>query len=133
MALLSLLFRNHVDAINGQLRHEKALLEEVADPNVKMVQGRCRIQKTWLEVCRLELAILHPFMRRACLHDLEEYLLVLQLIKVVYRADDLIPEENDTVLLALKRLPPQEAYDRVFRLRRAFQVQLSPLTPQDLR
>ena len=38
------------------------------------------------------------------------------------RADDLIPEENDTVQLALKRLPPKEAYDRVFRLRRAFQV-----------
>ena len=40
----------------------------------------------------------------------------------MYRADDLIPEESDTVLLALKRLPPKEAYDRVFRLRRAFQV-----------
>jgi ubiquinol-cytochrome c reductase subunit 7 len=39
------------------------------------------------------------------------------------RADDLIPEENDTVQLALKRLPPKEAYDRVFRLRRAFQVE----------
>jgi ubiquinol-cytochrome c reductase subunit 7 len=38
------------------------------------------------------------------------------------RADDLIPEENPTVLLALKRLPPKEAYDRVFRMRRAFQV-----------
>ena len=38
------------------------------------------------------------------------------------RADDLIPEENDTVQLALKRLPPKDAYDRVFRLRRAFQV-----------
>ena len=38
------------------------------------------------------------------------------------RGDDLIPEESDTVLLALKRLPPKEAYDRVFRLRRAFQV-----------
>jgi hypothetical protein len=38
------------------------------------------------------------------------------------RADDLIPEENDTVQLALKRLPPKEAYDRVFRIRRAFQV-----------
>lgn len=25
-------------------------------------------------------------------------------------------------MLALKRLPPKEAYDRVFRLRRAFQV-----------
>lgn len=41
------------------------------------------------------------------------------------RADDLIPEENDTVQLALKRLPPKEAYDRVFRLRRAFQASLA--------
>ncbi|KAF2184388.1 hypothetical protein K469DRAFT_580125 [Zopfia rhizophila CBS 207.26] len=41
------------------------------------------------------------------------------------RADDLIPEENDTVQLALKRLPPKEAYDRVFRLRRAFQCSVS--------
>ena len=40
------------------------------------------------------------------------------------RADDLIPEESEEVLLALKRLPPKEAYDRVFRLRRAFQVGL---------
>ena len=38
------------------------------------------------------------------------------------RADDLIPEENPNVLLALKRLPPKEAYDRVYRMRRAFQV-----------
>ncbi|KAH7125444.1 cytochrome b-c1 complex subunit 7 [Dendryphion nanum] len=41
------------------------------------------------------------------------------------RADDLIPEENDTVQLALKRLPPKEAYDRVWRLRRAFQLSVS--------
>ncbi|KAF2840554.1 ubiquinol-cytochrome c reductase complex 14 kDa protein-like protein [Patellaria atrata CBS 101060] len=41
------------------------------------------------------------------------------------KADDLIPEESETVLLALKRLPPNEAYDRVFRLRRAFQCSLS--------
>ena len=40
----------------------------------------------------------------------------------IYRADDLIPEESETVLLAIKRLPPKEAYDRVFRMRRAFQV-----------
>jgi ubiquinol-cytochrome c reductase subunit 7 len=38
------------------------------------------------------------------------------------RADDLLAEENDVVQLALKRLPAKEAYDRVFRLRRAFQV-----------
>ncbi|KAI9785676.1 MAG: Cytochrome b-c1 complex subunit 7 [Geoglossum umbratile] len=45
--------------------------------------------------------------------------------KLGLRADDLIPEESDTVELALKRLPPKEAYDRVFRLRRAFQCSLS--------
>ncbi|KAF2235162.1 14 kDa subunit of cytochrome bd ubiquinol oxidase [Viridothelium virens] len=39
-------------------------------------------------------------------------------------SDDLIPEESDTVQKALKRLPPKEAYDRVFRLRRAFQLSL---------
>ena len=38
------------------------------------------------------------------------------------RADDLIPEESEQVQLALKRLSPKEAYDRVFRMRRAFQV-----------
>ncbi|KAF2100690.1 ubiquinol-cytochrome c reductase complex 14 kDa protein [Rhizodiscina lignyota] len=41
------------------------------------------------------------------------------------RADDLIPEENEVVQLALKRLPPKEAYDRVFRMRRAFQCSLA--------
>ncbi|MCJ1444646.1 MAG: Cytochrome b-c1 complex subunit 7 [Stictis urceolatum] len=41
------------------------------------------------------------------------------------KIDDLIPEENDTVQLALKRLPPDEAYNRVFRIRRAMQLSLS--------
>ncbi len=39
-----------------------------------------------------------------------------------HRADDLIPEESPEAQLALKRLSPKEAYDRVFRMRRAFQV-----------
>ncbi|KAH7084935.1 ubiquinol-cytochrome C reductase complex 14kD subunit-domain-containing protein [Paraphoma chrysanthemicola] len=41
------------------------------------------------------------------------------------RADDLLPEENDVVQTALKRLPPQEAYNRVFRLRRAIQLSMT--------
>ncbi|KAF3491924.1 ubiquinol-cytochrome c reductase complex protein [Arthroderma uncinatum] len=41
--------------------------------------------------------------------------------KLGLRFDDLIPEENDTVQLALKRLPPKEAYDRIYRIRRAVQ------------
>ena len=48
----------------------------------------------------------------------------LMLIFHAYRADDLIPEESVVVQLALKRLSPKEAYDRVFRMRRAFQVRL---------
>ncbi|KAA6410142.1 MAG: ubiquinol-cytochrome c reductase [Lasallia pustulata] len=52
--------------------------------------------------------------------------------KLGLRADDLIPEESNTVMLALKRLPPKEAYDRVFRLRRAFQCSLAhQLLPKD--
>lgn len=39
-----------------------------------------------------------------------------------YRSDDLIPEEDEVVLLALKRLSQKESYDRVYRLRRALQV-----------
>ncbi|KAI1165556.1 cytochrome b-c1 complex subunit 7 [Nemania serpens] len=47
------------------------------------------------------------------------------------RADDLINEENEDVLKALQRLPPQEAYDRVYRLRRAIQCSVShKLLPQ---
>ncbi|KAG0652390.1 Ubiquinol-cytochrome c reductase complex 14 kDa [Hyphodiscus hymeniophilus] len=41
------------------------------------------------------------------------------------RADDLIPEESETVLLALKRLSQKESYDRVFRLRRAVQCSVT--------
>ncbi|EKG21453.1 Cytochrome d ubiquinol oxidase 14kDa subunit [Macrophomina phaseolina MS6] len=52
--------------------------------------------------------------------------------KLGLRADDLIPEESETVQLALKRLPPKEAYDRVFRMRRAFQCSLAhQLLPKD--
>lgn len=40
-------------------------------------------------------------------------------------ADDLIIEENEDVLKALKRLPPKEAYDRVYRIRRALQCSVS--------
>ena len=54
------------------------------------------------------------------------------MLTVVLRADDLLPEESDAVQLALKRLPPREAYDRVFRLRRAVQCSLAhKLLPPD--
>ncbi|KAL2146216.1 hypothetical protein VTI28DRAFT_4795 [Corynascus sepedonium] len=40
------------------------------------------------------------------------------------RADDLILEENETVLKALSRLSPKESYDRIYRIRRATQLSL---------
>ena len=49
------------------------------------------------------------------------------------RADDLIPEESELVQRALKRLSPKESYDRVFRMRRAFQVHLHGETLQTVR
>ncbi|KAI0206924.1 cytochrome b-c1 complex subunit 7 [Astrocystis sublimbata] len=50
----------------------------------------------------------------------------------VNSADDLIIEENETVLKALSRLPPKEAYDRVYRLRRAVQCSVThKLLPKD--
>ncbi|EAL90109.2 ubiquinol-cytochrome c reductase complex 14 kDa protein [Aspergillus fumigatus A1163] len=50
----------------------------------------------------------------------------MQAVKlIILRFDDLIPEESDVVQTALKRLPPKEAYDRVFRIRRAFQCSVS--------
>merc|ERR1739841_177981 len=45
--------------------------------------------------------------------------------KLGLRADDLIPEEDEIVQQALKRLSPKESYDRVFRMRRAFQCSLA--------
>ncbi|KAF2833624.1 hypothetical protein CC86DRAFT_365467 [Ophiobolus disseminans] len=45
--------------------------------------------------------------------------------KLGLRADDLLPEENNVVQTALKRLQPQEAYNRVFRLRRAMQLSMT--------
>lgn len=37
------------------------------------------------------------------------------------RYDDLIVEENSTVQRAIKRLPPQEEYDRAYRMKVAMQ------------
>ncbi|KAK0619237.1 cytochrome b-c1 complex subunit 7 [Immersiella caudata] len=44
--------------------------------------------------------------------------------KIGLRADDLISEENENVLLALKRLPAKESYDRIYRIRRATQLSI---------
>ena len=41
-----------------------------------------------------------------------------------HSADDLIIEENETVLKAISRLDAKENYDRIYRIRRATQLSL---------
>ena len=51
---------------------------------------------------------------------------------MLFSADDLISEENEDVQQALKRLPPRQSYDRVFRIRRATQLSLQQkVLPRD--
>jgi len=46
--------------------------------------------------------------------------------------DDLVREESKEVQLAIKRLPPRVAYDRVYRIRRAMQLSMThQLLPKD--
>lgn len=47
------------------------------------------------------------------------------LLPPTHRADDLIPEESETVQSALARLDAKERYDRIFRIRRAVQCSVS--------
>ncbi|KAJ5653382.1 hypothetical protein N7490_000385 [Penicillium lividum] len=45
--------------------------------------------------------------------------------KLGLKFDDLRPEETPVMQQALRRLPAKEAYDRIFRIRRAFQCSIS--------
>jgi hypothetical protein len=50
----------------------------------------------------------------------------LMLTRTPLRYDDILDiEETEIGQLALKRLPPKESYDRIFRIRRAMQLSLS--------
>ncbi|KAI0470712.1 cytochrome b-c1 complex subunit 7 [Xylariaceae sp. FL0804] len=62
-----------------------------------------------------------PFLRRMLSPLADWYKNAAGYRKLGLVADDLIIEENETVIKALKRLPPQVQYDRVYRLRRATQ------------
>ena len=108
--------RRHVAALAHQLHRQAPLVEALDDPPRQLVLGHRWLQKVGLEV------------RRPCHCALSRPGQLLTML-VLCRADDLIPEESETVLLALKRLPPKEAYDRVFRMRRAFQVRPTRNTP----
>jgi hypothetical protein len=96
-------YHQYVRSYSRTLHTEKAMAEAVDDASRQLVRQRRRISKIRYDRKSLQIH----------LYSTES---------IGLRADDLIPEENDTVQLALKRLPPKEAYDRVFRLRRAFQV-----------
>lgn len=112
--------RNHVATLHYQLHCQAPVVEEVDDPLGQLVHRCRRLQKARSEVRQYRLprhAL--PLPTISDCHCLDHG---LALTPTPNRADDLIPEESETVLLALKRLPPKEAYDRVFRMRRAFQV-----------
>jgi hypothetical protein len=48
------------------------------------------------------------------------------------RYDDLLEEENEAVQIALQRLSPKEAYERVYRIRRSVQCStIHKLLPKD--
>jgi hypothetical protein len=113
---IHLTHRRHVAALAHQLHRQAPLVEALDDPPRQLVLGRRWLQKVGPEV------------RRPCHCALSQSRQLLTLLSIC-RADDLIPEESETVLLALKRLPPKEAYDRVFRMRRAFQVRSTRNTP----
>jgi hypothetical protein len=104
---LDLTTKYHVSTIPRTIYQITSVAEAVDGATCQLVRQCTRIQKAWIEVS------LPPHLLSS----------VAGSLLMARRADDLIPEENDTVQLALKRLPPKEAYDRVFRLRRAFQVQ----------
>ena len=71
--------------------------------------------------CAVELHTAVPVLRRS----LAGYFAQPRLLTAP-RYNDLIPEESEIVQKAIKRLPSKEAYDRVFRIRRAFQVRPNP-------
>lgn len=88
------------------------MAQDLVDPNRQLVQQCRRIQVARFEVRTGSVA--------NCMIGYSH--LIRGMVLTIPRADDLIPEESEVVLLAIKRLPPKEAYDRVFRMRRAFQV-----------
>ncbi|KAM4057744.1 ubiquinol-cytochrome C reductase complex 14kD subunit [Hirsutella rhossiliensis] len=52
--------------------------------------------------------------------------------KLGLRYDDLLEEERESVQIALKRLSPKEAYERVYRIRRSTQCSYQhKLLPRD--
>ncbi|KAL9037092.1 MAG: hypothetical protein Q9214_005848 [Letrouitia sp. 1 TL-2023] len=74
----------------------------------------------------------HPTLHRLMIPFAKWYCQIAGYRQLGLKADDLISEENEIVLQALKRLPPKEAYDRVFRLRRAIQCSVThQLLPKD--
>lgn len=105
------------------------MAKELADAAGPVVHQRCGLQETWVEVSLNSVEISKgdriALSTHSCLWSLAGSACPSKPRHAVAdrdRYDDLIPEENDIVQTAIKRLPPKEAYDRIFRIRRAFQV-----------
>ena len=125
--------RNHVRAVSCPRHHEAPMAPALDEAPLQLVHQRRRLQAARPEV-RCTPSTRWTWAGNGCLEHVWDALHALNPNMVHFRctgttadglpdrADDLLPEENDVVHTALKRLRPQEAYDRVFRLRRAFQV-----------
>ncbi|OJJ87102.1 ubiquinol--cytochrome-c reductase subunit 7 [Aspergillus glaucus CBS 516.65] len=66
-----------------------------------------------------------PWLKRWMTPIAEWYMDAAGYRRLGLRFDDIIPEENDVAQAAIKRLSAKESYDRVFRIRRAFQCSIS--------
>lgn len=107
--------RNHVATLLCSVRHEAPLDHALGPAAQQVVPQQRRIQAARSEVRNIGMPGERP-LGRGDIVNMEER------ADTADRADDLIPEESELVQRALKRLSPKESYDRVFRMRRAFQV-----------
>lgn len=107
------IYRQYVAAITSTFPQDSS----VASTSYETI-GEVVCQQRWLQEARFEVRILLGLPQHgqwlSRVHGAD--------IRGAHRADDLIPEESEDVQRALKRLSPKESYDRVFRMRRAFQV-----------
>jgi hypothetical protein len=118
--------RNHVATLPCSVRHEAPLDDALGPAAQQLVPEQRRIQAARSEVRNIWISWERPLGRRVTV-NMEER------ADTADRADDLIPEESELVQRALKRLSPKESYDRVFRMRRAFQVHLCERTSKTAR
>lgn len=73
-----------------------------------------------------------PFLRKLLVPMAQRYVQNSGYRQMGLKQDDLINEENEMVIQAIKRLSQREQYDRIFRIRRAVQLSIQArILPKD--